>query len=108
MRPTPPVRPLCFFTRENHAVGKARASLRTRTPRMIGATPNRRGDPLPLSRLHGGLTRGSWFAARARKIPLRSEPQRKETMKRLLTLSVLMLLAGTGTALAQDVRYNFD
>jgi len=29
-------------------------------------------------------------------------------MKRLLTLSVLILLAGTGTALAQDVRYNFD
>src|SRR5262249_38580048 len=29
-------------------------------------------------------------------------------MKRLLTLSALMLLAGLGTALAQDVRYNFD
>jgi hypothetical protein len=30
------------------------------------------------------------------------------TMKRLLTLSALLLLAPTGTALAQDVRYNFD
>ena len=29
-------------------------------------------------------------------------------MKRLLSLSALVLLAGTGTAFAQDVRYNFD
>jgi Domain of unknown function (DUF4136) len=29
-------------------------------------------------------------------------------MKRLLSLSVLVLLAGTGAAFAQDVRYNFD
>jgi hypothetical protein len=29
-------------------------------------------------------------------------------MKRLLSLAALVLLAGTGTALAQDVRYNFD
>jgi len=29
-------------------------------------------------------------------------------MKRLLSLSALLLLAGTGTAFAQDVRYNFD
>ena len=29
-------------------------------------------------------------------------------MKRLLSLAALVLLAGTGTAFAQDVRYNFD
>jgi len=29
-------------------------------------------------------------------------------MKRLLVLSVLVLLAGSGAAFAQDVRYNFD
>jgi len=29
-------------------------------------------------------------------------------MKRLLSLSALVLLAGTGTAFAQDVRFNFD
>jgi uncharacterized protein DUF4136 len=29
-------------------------------------------------------------------------------MKRLLPLSVLLLVIGTGNALAQDVRYNFD
>ena len=29
-------------------------------------------------------------------------------MKRVLTLSILLFLAGTGGAMAQDVRYNFD
>ena len=29
-------------------------------------------------------------------------------MKKLFVLPLLMLLAGAGSALAQDVRYNFD
>jgi hypothetical protein len=48
--------------------------------------------------------RGSRFAPSERNFFL----ERDMTMKKLFVLPLVLLLAGAGSALAQDVRYNFD
>src|SRR5262245_51564193 len=50
---------------------------------------------------------GHWWPRRSR--PERARfPKERDVMKRLLLLPLVLLLASASTALAQDVRYNFD
>src|SRR5690349_12039168 len=87
-----------------HSEARCEADQNAKAARRRAITPLRRSRTL-----RAGRALGDPFAdVCVRPCCARRRRQRKGPMKRLLTLSVCATLALAGSAVAQDVRYNFD